>query len=642
MKHSRAMPASAPPKPAIDPELLIRMRPAIWLETYGYIRNTSGKKHRPRVNVLQRRIEAAYCHALKAQRPLRTIGLKPRKRGYSTMVGAIHHSQLNNWQHEGVIIGNKLDTSDTVYRMMVYFAQTDEFKGHWGSPYTATSERLTYEHGARVMQDTAKNGESIRGMTPQFIHGTEMAYWDNGDEVLVALLNAVPDTGFNAVFLESTPNGASGAFYDTWQQARWPTDAECPSGQKGYWRQWEALSPNQEKQAGGLGAFDYVRIFAAWYEFDDAAIKLNAEEKREIEQSLDAASWYAGEKQLIEVYGNMGPQGQRLGLEVTECDVWEQLAWRRMVIKGKCKGNPRIFDVEYPRDPKSCFLASGNPVFDEDALAHLQVMARQPAQAGHLTAVETTKGQPTRATWINGSSDGSNFWKWEAPKVGCSYLLIVDPAEGEDQTKGDDPDCHSVLLLRRAYVDAATGVQHRIKLVARVRPPNRMPLYSLAQLIHALWLYYGQPTFIPEMNNSGLALIMATRALGIPVWQRKELDPHSGRETRRDGWRTTDTKEYGGIRAAIIWHLHAVLREKAIDCPCPHVISELAKFVDKAGRMEAANGHDDDVMALAIGVFNIDSAKVFSEPKVAARLPADLRELEHSGRQQYTGMAQEW
>ena len=48
------------------------------------------------------------------------------------MVAAIQHSQINNFRHEGVIIGNKLETSDTVYRMMVYFAQNDDFRGQVG------------------------------------------------------------------------------------------------------------------------------------------------------------------------------------------------------------------------------------------------------------------------------------------------------------------------------------------------------------------------------------------------------------------------------------------------------------------------------------------------------------------------------
>jgi hypothetical protein len=618
-------------------ELLVRSRPAVWLETNGYIRDVSGKKVRPQSNVLQRRIEAVYVAALRKKQPMRSIGLKPRKRGYSTMVAAIHHSQLNNYPHEGVIIGNKLETSNTVFRMMSNYAATDDFRGRWGSPHAATTEQINYEHGARVLQDTAKNGDSIRGMTTQFIHGTEVAYWMNAQEVMVALLNAIPDTGFNCVFLESTPNGATGMFFDTWEEARWPTADECPEGQEDYWKQWQQLCPNQAAGIAGLDRFKYVRVFAAWYEFEDARVELNESEKQEIRASIDAASWYRGERELIELYANEGPAGTRLGREVENCDMWEQLAWRRMIIKEKCHSNPRIFDQEYPRDPRSCFLASGNPVFDEDAITHLQILARSPVDFGALTETEEK-----RATWVPTSADSANFWRWEQPRAGCQYLITVDLAEGEDQTSGDDPDAHSVIVLRRAYVDRATGVQYRLKVAARVRPPNRMPMHALIELTWLLYLYYGQCTVIPEMNNSGAAFILGAKAKGMKIWQRHELDPHKGTRTARDGWRTTDTQEYGGLRAAIIWHLHGILRERALESHCPSIVEQLSNFVDKGGRMEAGRGHDDDVLALAIGVFNIDSATTYSEPTLEVKLPWDLRKLEANESAGRPGMAMRW
>lgn len=621
-----------------DDELrvLIRSNPDVWLETCGYIRDASGRKLRPRVNILQQRIAALYVSHLKKNHPLRSIGLKPRKRGYSTMVAAIQHSQINNFRHEGVIIGNKLETSDTVYRMMVYYAQNDDFRGEWGSAFTATTERLTYEHGGRVIQDTAKNGESIRGMTPQFIHGTETAHWENAGEVMIALLNAIPDSGFNCVFLESTPKGIAGEFFNIWQKARWPTDEECPAGQKGYWKQWAGLCPDQEQEAGGLAEYNYVRVFAAWYEFDDAMIRLTTETKKEIESSLDAASWYHGEQELIKVYGNEGPLGLRLGKQVTACDVWEQLAWRRMIIKSKCSGNPRIFDQEYPKDPKSCFLASGNPVFDSDSLAHLQVLSRAPIDYGQLNQVGSG------VTWVPCSEQSAAFWRWEKPKVGCAYLIVADLAEGEDQTKGEDPDRHSVLVLRKAYRDP-DQIQHRLKVVARIRPPNRMPIYALVELVWLLHLYYGRAILIPEMNNSGAAFILGARTKGIPIWQRHDIDPHSGKKRSYDGWRTTDTREYGGLRSAIIWRLHEVLRNMELDCHCPHILSELADFVDKGGRMEAATGHDDDCLALAIGVFNIESSTTFIEPITVTPLPPDLAALEREEEANArSGMAMRW
>ena len=53
------------------------------------------------------------------------------------------------------------------------------------------------------------------------------------------------------------------------------------------------------------------------------------------------------------------------------------------------------------------------------------------------------------------------------------------------------------------------------------------------------------------------------------------------------------------------------------------------------GRMEALSGHDDDVLSLAIGCFNIDAATPYFEKVVTRQLPRDLQRLAES-RQQAT------
>lgn len=608
------------PGSTITPVDLIRLNPGVWLETYGRIRNVRGKLIKPRLNVLQRRINALYVHAQNLQRPLRAIGVKPRKRGFSTMVGGIHYCHLSNWSNEGLIVGDKLDTSDLVFRMMDTFAQHDKFGEvcpHWGSKSKWGAETAEWDHGSLLRQGTAKGKATARGSTPQFEHGTEAAHWDGGEEAFDAMLNAIPDEGFNVVFLESTPFGMEGPFATTFIGARWPTAAECPEGIL-YWKQWEALMPDVPPDP--LAEHSWVRIFAAWYEFEESRIKLTDKQKSEIRASIDAEGWYQGERELIDTYGNEGPVGLRLGAEVTGADVWEQLAWRRVIMKTKCRSNRKVFDEEHPRDPKSAFQASGRQVFDPDAISYLQELCRIPREYGTLNVTDR------RAVWSRSGEDSANYWLWERPRIGCRYIISADLAEGEDQTKGDDPDAHSILVWRREYLDNR-GVRYKTRLVARVRPPNRIPLIPLARLTINLALYYGNCCIIPEMNNSGLAFIVALKAADprVNIWQRREIDPHSGQERRWDGWRTTDSAEYKGLRATIIWHLHEVLRSRELDMACPHVCRELSAFVDKLGRMEAGSGHDDDVLSTAIGIYNIDSATVYAEEVVPRTLPRDLR-----------------
>lgn len=617
----------------VDPDFVLRHNPLVWLESKGVVRLLSGRTSKPgqfKANVLQRRIFALQAARRRAGRPCFGIGLKPRKRGFSTAVSALHYTELCGQPIEAVIVGNKLETSETVFRMMQCYGLWDEFAktGKWSSPFKTTTEKMQWQHGSILSQSTAKSGESIRGQTPQAVHGTEVAHWEQEEEVFLALMNAIPDDPSASVWLESTPKGRGGAFYDYWQKARWPRPDECPAGQEDYWRQWEGKCPDQPDAI--FAEWEFVRVFAAWFEFEEAALKLDEDQKKHIQSTLDGKAWYHGERALLEVYGNVRETdgGQRLGQEVETCDVWEQLAWRRMIIQSKCKSDPGKFDQEYPRDPHSCFLASGRTVFDADAIEHYQAEIL-PGEFGTLDS-NISADQPNKAgervTWRRAHPDDAIFTRWEKPIQGCRYLLTIDTAEGEDQAGGRDPDRHSVLVLRAPYMDEQ-GVLHKARLVCRVKPPSRVPIHVLVEWAHLLHLHY-HALVIPEMNNSGLAYLTGARIRGTPIWKRKEFNPRSGKKEEKLGWRTTDVADYGGIRTTILDTLGEVLREREIDLNCANLVLELASFVDNGGRMEAGRGaHDDDVLALAIGLYNIDAATGFIEAPVARPVPADIQRM---------------
>lgn len=231
-------------------------------------------------------------------------------------------------------------------------------------------------------------------------------------------------------------------------------------------------------------------------------------------------------------------------------------------------------------------------------------------------------------TCLRASETTANYWFWERPKVGCRYIVTVDLAEGEDQTKGENPDRHSALVLRDEYM-TPEGLRVNPAVVARVRPPCRLGMIRFTKLVWNLSAYFGKCMVIPEMNNSGMSFITAMRMLpeSPPIWQRTEMDPHSGLERRWDGWRTTDSAEYKGLRSVIIDRLQEAILAQTLDIWCPHILSELVDFVQKGHRREAGSGHDDDVLALAIGFYNLGSATEYRTPVYRRSVPHDLRKF---------------
>lgn len=583
------------------------------------------------MNILQRRMNALYMARVLAGKAVRGIVVKPRKRGASTMVSAQQYHQVRNYPHEGFIIGDRAETSAIVFDIFKLYEERDDFAEKWGNVRIRNNEeRMVFSHGGKVGMGTAQGKASARGRTPQAVHETEKSHWENPEDTDDAVNNAVSEEGFSVIWVESTPYGFDNLFAADWHKARWPTQEECPDGAL-YWQQWAGVCPDQPAQ--GRTDFDYVRCFAAWYEFDtpgaQSFIRLDEDEKKHIQDTLDAESWYRGEADLIRRYGNEGPVGQRLGHEVTRCDVWEQLAWRRATIKNKCGGRLASMDSEHPADPKSCFVSSGRGVFDIDALdrVHARCAECEPRLV-QIEIVEFEDGR--RAQVVPCDENMATIETWEEPIVGCRYLLAVDLSEGKDQTKGKDPDAHSGLVLRAEFTDEQTGGVAKARLVGRVKSGNRMPIIPFARLCSGLSLYYGNCIHIPEMNNSGLAYITAIKTLfpWVPLFRRAEIDPVTGKKIREmDGWRTTDIAGYGGVRTQIIMNLHDYLREDRIDIACRATHAQLAAFVSKGNRMEAGIGKDDDVMALAIGLFNIGMATTYSVHYRQAYIPPDMRRL---------------
>lgn len=167
--------------------------------------------------------------------------------------------------------------------------------------------------GARP-QVAAKQG---RSGTIHRLHATEVAFWSHPAVTMTGLLNAVPDTG--EVVIESTPNGASGWFYD-----------EC--------------------QAALRGDSRYKLHFFAWHEH--AAYRLP------VPADFDGSPRDEHEERLLS-----------LGVDA------EQITWWRA--KVSAIGLDGALQ-EFPADPVSCFRASGRPYIEQDTLDWLAAQVREP------------------------------------------------------------------------------------------------------------------------------------------------------------------------------------------------------------------------------------------------------------------------
>ena len=539
---------------------LIRIDPEVWFSTFAVIKDKRGKDIKPKANTLQKRMFAHYRKCQIEGLPCKMIILKPRQKGASTCAQALTYHHMRKYENlSGSLMGDISGTSDKVFEIYRRYAENDIF------PWDGTGTNL--EDGGNLAdliklktksqygKETAGSKNAGRSGTIQVGNMTEVAFWPmqgERDPALGYLQSLYDGDSVSLVVADSTPNGPNGWFYRTWVQDN-----------------------------------EWAKIFAAWFEFEDSVIPFNSEEDKQ--DFIDTMT--EDEKQEMERF-----------------DVnYEQLHWRRRVLQDKCNGDLSKFRQEYPSDPDECFLMSSRPRFH---IANVESMYKacneQKCRYGNITV----QGDSKNASF---TPDRVGMWKvYDEPEYDSKYLISADTCTGEDQqTQGlaADPDYHSVQVWRAPFEDWH-GNWHVPRMVALHH--SRVDIGILAHEVEAAARYYGNAFVIPEVNNSGLALLKYLLEMGLSVYRRRKYNDSMGMVEKSFGWSTDKI-----TRKTVIDHLASEIIEENVDIPDADVLKEFKTFViNDRGKPEAAPGHHDDhVLAAAIALYNIDSATTFKAPK---------------------------
>jgi hypothetical protein len=290
------------------------------------------------------------------------------------------------------------------------------------------------------------------------------------------------------LILESTPDGVGGCFHEEWQKA-------CETGM--------------------------VRHFFPWW----------MEEKYRA-KAVDEASLTNEERDLM---------AHRL-LDL------EQIGYRRQ-IRADFRG---LAQQEYAEDCESCFLASGDSVFELGAIEARLAAMPAPAEVRKNGELEI----------------------WLPPLKGKQYLVAVDPAGG-----GSEGDYSAAQVL-----ELETGLQC-------AEFAGHMGGLELARLVTGLAVEYNRAWLVVERNNHGSGVL----ALIETVCGYQRIYRQGG----QPGWLTTTVS-----RPAALGRLDAGLVERPESFQSRRLLAECRSFVrmPDGGSGARPGTHDDRVMAMAIGL----------------------------------------
>lgn len=364
--------------------------PKEYCENLLWIRTKKQTMARLHFNDAQNNLYGVIRQQAAQGKPIRLIVLKGRQEGISTVTeGLMFQDTVTRPNVKTLIVAHESTATANLFKMNKLFYDSLP-PGAQPMRKNSNAKELVFENPTKDERDkrrrpglrssircqTAGKGGVGRSDTLTNVHISEYAFWPkNKNELLLGIMQAVPDEPDTMVVIESTANG-----YDHFK------------------RLWDdAVS----------GVNEWTPVFLPWY--------LEPEYRKSVPEGI---VWDEEEERL------------RRDFRLDD----EQLMWRRWCIKANCGNDPDMFRQEYPNTPDEAFLLSGDGYFDNDALAVQRMHAPEPKAVGWFDFPEPAEMGDIPREWRFRESTRGAIRIWHRPEKGVPYVLGGDTAgEGSDR-----------------------------------------------------------------------------------------------------------------------------------------------------------------------------------------------------------------
>jgi hypothetical protein len=240
-------------------------------------------------NKAQHFIHRAIEEQIKEQGFVRSIVLKGRQQGCSTLIAARFYHRCTLWPgNSAFIMAHEDKATNNLYGMVRRYHDHNPMPVSTGA--TNAKELIFDRLDGGYKLATAGSKDVGRSNTAQFFHGSECAFWPNAESHMASIGNTIAELPGTEIILESTANGLGNYFHKLWQ------DSEA-------------------------GKTNYKAIFVPWY--------WQPEYRATLRKDLDLSEEDASIQKLY-------------GLDL------EQMQWRANKIASYGEGFAWLFKQEYP------------------------------------------------------------------------------------------------------------------------------------------------------------------------------------------------------------------------------------------------------------------------------------------------------
>lgn len=240
---------------------------------------------------------------------VRIIVCKGRQMGLSTYIeGRYFHKATHQFGKRAFILTHEDAATQNLYEMALRFYEHLPVVVKPSTKRANANELLFDALDSGYKLGTAGNKSVGRSSTIQYLHASEVAFYQHADEHAKGIMQAVPEDYGTEVFIESTANGVGNWFHQLWQQAE-------------------------------AGLSEFIAVFIPWYWLP--------EYRKEVPEGFKLDHDEAELKRLYNLSD-------------------EQIAWRRSKINSFIVAGSnglKSFQQEYPNNPTEAFIYSGDDAY---------------------------------------------------------------------------------------------------------------------------------------------------------------------------------------------------------------------------------------------------------------------------------------
>ena len=481
----------------------------------------------------QRKLYAHIRRQMQSGKYVRIIILKARQRGFSTCIAVLFLAlSIVREAVVTLVVAHEKKSADKIfeiYRRALHHLPEDK------QPETKfDSMRQVVFQGteSQIGVEIAVHGKLGRSDTVTYAHFSEFAWWDEQPETLQAALSAVPKVVGTISIIETTANGWGDTFHEMWLEAE---------------AAWKNGNP--------VAKSDWEPFFAGWWDEKDYRVKL----EEDFEMTTAEAEYM-----------------REFRLDRT------QVNWRRHTLTSDCGGDVRLFDREFPTSPAHAFAATGDAVFDPEAIEwQHEKFCCDPE--GEFEVGITVKGDP----YCN-YRHGSPFRVYRRAQEGHEYVIAADPTHNQG-LESDDAAFHVIDGNTREVVASWNGP---------------IGAHEFGDVLVGAAKIYNHAYIIVESNIGKVTIERVVKGIGYGHIHYYQVSGVMGADPTWQMGFSTNSKTRGDM----IHLMKRLVREHLVAIYDKATLLEMREFKeiekgDKKKAMAPKGKQDNLVMALMIGCY---------------------------------------